>query len=150
MAEVTIQKQQLQNSNNAQTKLHTMFEDMIHDLEETKRTLSLTANCLSDSQAALSAAHEELATVKDKLDATTNELSLSKFDSGKYSEWFSEEFDGHAKSRKLVKTQKKRIEQLESELAHKKEKVKMNADSEKQLSQLKKQWSSLSNVLGDN
>ena len=150
MTDVTIQKQQLQSTNNWQTKLHTMFEDMVQDLEGTRKTLDLTANCLSDSQAALSASNGELATVKKKLKATAKELASAEAIRGRYYDWYVDELQERKRTGSVVTTLKEEIEQLESELAHEKEKVKINADSEKQLKQLKKQWSTLSNVLGDN
>ncbi|KAI4712332.1 hypothetical protein J4E89_002598 [Alternaria sp. Ai002NY15] len=135
------------SSNNAQTKLHTMFEDMIQDLEETNRTLIVTANSLSSSQAALSATHGELATVKNKLDATTNELAAAKFSRDQNYGWYIHEYEEHKKTIRDVATLEGRIQRREGELAREKEKAKTYADSEKQLRQVKKQWSSLSNIL---
>ena len=102
MTDTATQKQQLQSSNNAQIKLHTMFQDMMEELEETKAERDTFEHHLYAAETALEAARDDLTATNNRLGATTNALTLSKSDTSIYGRLFLEEYDEHKKTGRVV------------------------------------------------
>ncbi|KAI4933554.1 uncharacterized protein J4E92_003221 [Alternaria infectoria] len=119
----------------AQTKLHTMFEDMLQEYEQTKESLERTKD-------ALIAANYKLDATETELDTTKSQLAEVKSNHDKYSRWWREDF-------RALNAQKRTNEQLVIELAIEKEKAQKNNDAQEKLEQLQKQWSSLSHILSN-
>ena len=135
MTDVTTQKRQLQSSNKAQTKLHTMFEEMTQELEHAKEDIDK----IEDSWMAVSYKLDETET---ELNTTKSQLAEVKQSRDMYRRWWLEDD-------RALSSEKRINEKLATELAIEKEKAKKNNDAQEKLNQLQKQWSSLSHILGN-
>ena len=163
MADVTTQKQQLQCSNNAQTKLHTMFEEMMQELEDTKSRLETTEEMLESTQDKLDSTQDELNDTKEELESSQDELETTKDEldeikvklnaanllaQNNHKSWKTAH-DDYRRTKSILKSQKQTNEDLETKLALERKKAKKNETAQIKLEQLKSQWSSLSHMLGN-
>ncbi|KAI4695078.1 uncharacterized protein J4E84_001702 [Alternaria hordeiaustralica] len=163
VAEVTTQKQQLQCSNNAQTKLHTMFEEMMQELEDTKNKLETTEeelestkdkldstqDELNDTKEELESSQDELETTKDELDETKVKLNAANLLAQNNHKSWKTAHDDYRRTKSILKSQRQTNEDLETKLAFERKKAKKNETAQIKLEQLKSQWSSLSHMLGN-
>ncbi|KAI4625885.1 hypothetical protein J4E80_003019 [Alternaria sp. BMP 0032] len=149
MADVSTQKQQLQCSNNAQTKLHTMFEEMMQELENAKNELNWTQDELNETKEELESSQDELNTTKDELNETKAELALANLHVQNFQDCWKTADDNLRRTKSTLKSQKQTNEDLETKLTLEKKKAKKNDTAQKKLEQLKSQWSSLSHMLGN-
>ncbi|KAI4956846.1 hypothetical protein J4E86_005317 [Alternaria arbusti] len=158
-----VAKQQLPCSNNAQTKLHTMFEEMMQELEDTKNKLETTEeelestknelestqNELNETREELESSQDELNTTKDELDETKEELSAANLLAQNNHNSWKTAHDDLRRTKSKLKSQKQTNDDLENQLAFERRKAKKNDAAQKKLEQLKSQWSSLSHMLGN-
>jgi chromosome segregation ATPase len=142
LTEVITQKKQLQNSNSGQTKIHVMFEEMIQELRETKKTPEATEDELDSTKS-------ELESTRSDLSATRKSLAKAKLTAKCYYDKLSSAKRKFHESESALKTEEGKNGWLEFRLAHEKKKARKNESAKKKLEQLQSQWSSLSHILSN-
>ncbi|KAI4639250.1 hypothetical protein J4E93_009429 [Alternaria ventricosa] len=149
MAELNTQKQQLQCSNNAQTKLHTMFEEMMQELEDTKNKLETTEKELESTKSELDSMETDLIESNTELLDIREELAAATLLAQNNHNSWKTAHDDLRRIKSVLKAQKQNYKDLETKLALEKKMAKKNDTAQKKLEQLKSQWSSLSHMLGN-
>jgi chromosome segregation ATPase len=142
LTDVITQKQQLQNSNSAQTKIHVMFEEMMQELRETKKALETTEDELDSTKS-------ELESTKSDLSVTRKSLAKAKLTAKCYHDKLSSAKRKFHGSESAPKTKEEKNGYLEIKLAIEKKKARKNENAQKKPEQLQSQWSSRFHILSN-
>jgi hypothetical protein len=138
LTDVITQKQQVQDSNSAQTKIQVMFEEMMQELKETRLALESIEEELYSTKL-------DLKWTQSDLSATMKSLAKAKCN---HDNWSDANRKLH-ETESALKTQEERNGDLEIELALEKKKARKNESAQKKLEQLQSQWLSLSHILSN-